>query len=98
LTNKHGGNKQRLWAGNADVTATEDGQHRAEGLAYCSRCDCQTAHEDGECLECRAEARAEEATEYTGSDGRIMKHCNTHRRIMTHVNEQCLVCQEEARS
>jgi len=99
LTDKHGNNKQGLWSGNADNAAKErDGHHLAEDLAYCSRCDCQTAHENGDCLECRAEARAEEAMEYTGSDERIMKHCNTHRRIMTHVGGQCLACQEEARS
>ncbi len=95
LTDKHANNKQRLWSGNANQAARGE-QPLTEGLAYCSRCDCQTAHEDGECLECRAEARAEDAKEYIGSDERIMQHCNRHRRIMTHVDGRCLACQEEA--
>ncbi len=93
LTDKHGNARRTLWAGNANMATSE----RPKIMAYCPNCDATTTTEDGRCLECKTE-RAEAGAEYIGSDERIMKHCNTHRRIMTHVGGQCLACQEEARS
>jgi len=80
--------------GQCEVTLTNKYGNNRRRL-WAGNADIAAKERDGEHL---AEARAEDAKEYIGSDGRIMKHCNTHRRIMTHVDGRCLACQEEAGS